>query len=285
MERLSILRHDSPLGRWQFATWAPGPPLTGLVEMLWASEGRVTYGKEKVLPNGAVELLINLGAPHRLLDREDPTRGVPFHRAWVSGVQRQYLLIEAAPQSCMMGVRFRPLGAFAFLGVPMEELSDRVVDLDLILGPGSEALRQRLLATSDLAARFRLLEASITLHCQRGPRPDNGVSWALGHLRRTTGRAPIGGLSRDLGISERHFIRRFRRQVGLAPKLYARVLRFHSVVASMQSRQVVNWADVAQLSGYYDQAHFNRDFRAFSGGTPSDFLARNVPDGGGVRAD
>ncbi len=285
MPRLSILRHDSPLGRWEFATWTPGTALAPLVELLWASEGTVTYSREKILPNGAVELLINLGAPHRLLDRNDPERGVPFRRAWVAGVQREYVLIEAAAESRMMGVRFRPLGAYAFLGVPMEEISDRVVDLDGILGPGSDRLRERIGEAPDLASRFRLLEAALVAGCRRGPRPDAGVGWALGSLRRSGGTIPVGRLSRELGISDRSFIGRFRRQVGLTPKLYARILRFSRVVESLQARRAVNWADVAQMTGYYDQAHFNRDFRAFSGGTPGDFLARSVPDGGGVRAD
>jgi methylphosphotriester-DNA--protein-cysteine methyltransferase len=73
----------------------------------------------------------------------------------------------------------------------------------------------------------------------------------------------------------------FRDQVGLPPKLLARILRFDRVVARLRTQDPERWADVAYDAGYYDQAHFNRDFRELAGTTPSAFLASRLPDGGG----
>ena len=92
----------------------------------------------------------------------------------------------------------------------------------------------------------------------------------------------IGALASEIGWSRKHLIARFREHIGLPPKTAARVLRFGRAVQQIESAERVRWAEIAYECGYYDQAHFNRDFREFTGGTPSEFLARRIPDGGGL---
>ena len=88
-------------------------------------------------------------------------------------------------------------------------------------------------------------------------------------------------LAAELGWSRRHLAARFRDEVGVSPKALARLLRFERALELLGTRTL---ADIAYECGYYDQAHFNRDFRAFAGATPGELLARRLPDGGGVTA-
>ena len=92
----------------------------------------------------------------------------------------------------------------------------------------------------------------------------------------------IAALAQELGWSRRRFGERFREHVGLAPKPAARVLRFRRVLELLRRGDELRLAAIAQDCGYYDQAHLNRDFRAYTGGPPRAYLARLLPDGGGV---
>ena len=98
----------------------------------------------------------------------------------------------------------------------------------------------------------------------------------------TDGRIDIRSLAREAGWSRKHLTARFREQIGLPPKMMARVMRFNRVTAMLRVAEDVKWAEIAHRFGYYDQAHFNRDFREFAGMTPRDYFGRVIPDGGGV---
>ncbi len=100
----------------------------------------------------------------------------------------------------------------------------------------------------------------------------------------TDGSAPIAGLAAEAGWSRRHLTSRFRTEIGLTPKTVARILRFERVTRTLKADGGHGLADLAYACGYADQAHLNRDFRAFAGTTPTDYVARLLPGGAGVSA-
>jgi AraC-like DNA-binding protein len=117
----------------------------------------------------------------------------------------------------------------------------------------------------------------------RGPTPD--VVWAWRRLEETGGRLAVEALARELGCSRRHLAARFREQVGLPPKTVARVVRFHRAARLLRTAGDARWAEIANECGYYDQSHFNRDFRDLAGTSPSEFMASQLPGDVGVAAD
>ena len=88
-------------------------------------------------------------------------------------------------------------------------------------------------------------------------------------------------MARQLGCSRKHFTMCFRREFGMPPKLFARILRFDHAIRLMRRDQVTSWAELADACGYADQAHLTRDFRAFAGSPPASFMRRKLPDEGG----
>ncbi len=163
----------------------------------------------------------------------------------------------------------------------MHELTNRVVELEDLLGPRTALLVERLYDAPGWAERFDVLDAALARRLADTPPPAPEVAWAWDRLHATDGAFPVTALASELGWSRRRLGAAFRDQVGLPPKLLARILRFDRVVARLRTQDPERWADVAYDAGYYDQAHFNRDFRELAGITPSAFLASRLPDGGG----
>lgn len=273
--------YDTPLGRWCVTTLQPLPFLAPWVESFWAVQGRAQYARERVLPNGCVEWMFNFGPEQYVVDRDDDRRPTPFRRAWVSGIQERHLVL-ASGSIALISVRFRPGGAFPVFGLPMSELANQVLELEQVFGTEAETLRQRFGACADDVQRLEALEAAVAARAAAGRPPHAAVGLALRALTASAGRCSIRGLCRQAAVSEKHMTRLFHEQVGITPKRLGRVLRFQNVIQDLARREQVCWSAVAQRSGYADQAHFQRDFRAFSGGTPGEYLRRRGPDGNSV---
>jgi transcriptional regulator GlxA family with amidase domain len=177
-----------------------------------------------------------------------------------------------------------PLGAYTLLGLPMDELSGQLFDLVDVLGADGRRLAEQLRETPSWRQRFALLDQFLLRRLARGPQPSPEVSWAWERLLATAGAVPIGRIADEVGWSHRHLIARFRQQVGLGPKTAARLVRFDGVWRRIDQRRPLDWGRVAADAGYADQAHLVRDFRQFTGTTPTEFLARTLPpDGDGER--
>jgi methylphosphotriester-DNA--protein-cysteine methyltransferase len=240
-------------------THVPRPPLSNHIEILWAYE---SYGgghaRERVLPNGAAEIVF-------LLDRE---REQPV----VCGAHSEAFIIETATRPTLLGVHFKPGGALPFLKVPADELVNRHVALDALWGALASELRDRLLEAPTWAARFRVVErallARLTTSWPRHP----AVAFAVSAIEAAPHAQTIGRLTERIGLSPRRFIEVFAGEVGLTPKVFARVRRFQRVLAMIQRNEAIDWADVAVAGGYYDQAHLIHDFRAFSGINPTAYV-------------
>ena len=157
-----------------------------------------------------------------------------------------------------------PLGAHRLLGLPMDDLANRIVALEDLLGAELEA---RIAAAHGSPARMGVLERALLRRLEQGRAPSPDVAWAWRRLTETHGGVAVGALAAELGCSRRHLAVRFREQVGLPPKAVARLLRFERAVALLDTGAAA--ADVAYTCGYADQPHFNREFRALAGITPT----------------
>jgi AraC-like DNA-binding protein len=164
----------------------------------------------------------------------------------------------------------------------MHELSNRVIELNDLLGPEADALVGRMWDLPSWEQRFEFLDAAIAARAARARGHSAGVAWAWQRLRATHGRAQVRALADELGWSHRRLITRFREQVGMPPKTVGRIVRFDRVAQLLLHVEAPRLAEVAYECGYYDQAHLNRDFRDFAGTTPGEYLARRLPEGGGV---
>jgi AraC-like DNA-binding protein len=252
----------------------PAAPLDALIETLWDWDmPSPAHQYERILPSLGAGLIINLHEDQTRTYTDDARRTcIKMRGSVIGGPTLRSQIIDTAEQIRVMGVVFRPGGAHALCREDHRVLVAGDINLDDMFGAQAYGLRQRLLDTPQPQQRLDLLEQ--WLHRQlRLPALDPVVSHALAVLQREPQSARIAPLVRDTGLSEYRFGRLFRRQVGMGPKQFARLTRFRTVVDQVRRQQRVDWSRVAADGGYGDQAHLTHEFRAFSGMTPTAFIA------------
>jgi AraC-like DNA-binding protein len=278
-----VVYHESDLGCWQGISREPSGSLR---EYVRAYKGYVTSwarpGRRRAVVTGDVALIVNFGSPLGLSDPRDQAGTIQYRNAFVAGLSDSYSLYDWTGDSYGVQVDLTPIGAHLVLGLPMDELANRVVELDEALGRWGSLLTERLERGQDWEARFDLLESLITSRLAEARHPPPGVVHAWRRLRASGGQVSIGALANQLGYSHEHLTRHFRKYVGLPPKTLARILRFNRVMCRIERYDEAHWADIAFDCGYHDQSHLIRDFHRFAGSTPGEFLRLRLPEGGGV---
>jgi AraC-like DNA-binding protein len=256
-------------------THTPGPPLDEYVDRFWFCSDTPPHPRERILPSGTLELVINLSDDEiRIYDPAHPDCCRRYPGAVVSGPYRGFFLIDPLQHASIIGVHFRPGRAFPVLGVPPGELAGAHVALETLWGRTAAELRERLCATETPGARFAVLEDALLGRLRRS-RPRHGaIPVALDALEQADAAVTVRDLARRVGLSQRRFIQLFTAEVGLTPKLYGRVRRFQRARELVRTAGKPNWAAVAAACGYFDQSHLIRDFGEFSGLSPVAYMSQ-----------
>ena len=262
-----------------FVYRTPRPPLDSLVALTWiCRQPAAPHTLERVLPTGASQFIINLKEDRtRLYDPEHGYRCIATSGSVLSGGHSRFQIIDTSEQEHVAGVAFKPGGTAAFVSMPAHELADCDVPLEDLIGVRRTAsLRERLLASDSADAGLDAIEATLLeLWTPRAIHP--AVTFALKAIDRAPHTASIAAVTDAVGMSAKRFIERFKSDVGMTPKRYCRVRRFQQALASAHRSAGVDWVRVALDCGYFDQAHFIHDFRAFAGVTPTAYQAARTP--------
>ncbi|MBR0716581.1 AraC family transcriptional regulator [Bradyrhizobium liaoningense] len=219
----------------------------------------------------ALPLLVNLGSPFRIAlgRRPDDADAQP---SFVAGLFPGPVLIESDGRAACVQVDFTPLGAYRFYGGAVPDLTARMVGLGDVLGQDGRCLSEMVAEAEGWQRRFEIVENFVLRRAVHEPSP--AIAAALDRLWRSAGTVRIGEIAADIGWSRKHLARRFHYEIGVAPKTLAQMLRFHRACALARTSAAGGWAAIAVEAGYADQAHLVRDFRVFSGETPTAWAAR-----------
>jgi len=258
-----------------YRSYTPSLALAELVDRFWTCSDAPSHHRERILPSGTVELVLNLREDEiRIYDSSQPVRCVRFSGAIVSGPYSKCFMIDPMQHASIIGVHFKPGGAVPFFGTPANELANAHLDLETFWGRTAAELRERLCAAGSSAQRISFLENALVSRLRHRPVRHVAVSLALEMFAQTNGGARIREVASGIGLSQRRFIQVFAGEVGLTPKLYCRVRRFQQARELVRNLATPDWAGIAVDCGYYDQSHFVHDFREFSGLTPSAYFSR-----------
>ncbi|SFT76923.1 helix-turn-helix domain-containing protein [Mesorhizobium sp. YR577] len=194
--------------------------------------------------------------------------------SFAAGLFAGPVIIDSFGDAHCIQVDFTPLGARRFFGMPMTELTGRMVDLSDVLGAEGRELRERLGHAATWTERLAMAERFVTRRIADASRAPSPVSWAFDRLMGSGGRIPISRLATEIGWSRKHLASRFAAEIGIGPKTLSRIVRFNRVLVLSRGDQEDGWAGIAAECGYADQAHLTRDFRELAGATPAAWLAR-----------
>ncbi len=254
-----------------YREYPPSQALTPHVACVWTLRGEPGDGEttqQRVLPDGTTEIVLNLADPFRRFD--DGHNGRTQPTSLFVGPLRRHIVIEPTGRVDLIGIRFHPQGAAAVLPVPLRELADRIEAAGDVAPKQWRDLRERVGNANETSARLRLLDGALRDSLRN--RVDPRTAAAVTMIRASDGKTPIEVVAQDTGLSRRQLERNFRSSVGLGPKLLARITRLQAALRRFHSKPDDGWAALAIACGYADQPHFVRDFREFSGQSPSAFF-------------
>lgn len=279
MDGLRVSEHASESGCWRISSLAPSGP-TGLhVSVFHAYEERGTaFRRRRELPDGSAVLIFNLGKELRVVDRAG-VHAVGEGDGFFSGASATYVITETDGAQMGAQVKFSLLGARRFVGRPLGELGDGLVDPSQAFGRSAAELGEHVAGARSQKERLQLLARAVELRLGSEDLVAPELAFAFGSLSRANVR--VAEVARAVGMGRERFSKAFRHEFGLSPKKFARIRRFARALRERARNPGLNGAALAAQCGYVDQAHMIHDFREFAGSPPVALWRRELPDAGG----
>ncbi|RWQ69173.1 MAG: AraC family transcriptional regulator [Mesorhizobium sp.] len=267
-------RHENPgLDRFEMVRRAPSPRLRcAVTDICGYRETMPGRFRNVEYASLIVPLVISFAEPFAIGLGKEPGDNDRF-ASFAAGLYAGPAVIESFGGACCVQVNFTPLGARRFFGLPMSELTDRMVGLDDVLGLEGIALRERLGNARDWSARFAIVEAFVATRLTETRETQAEIVWAYDRIIVSGGRIRVSSLADGLGWSRKHLAGKFSNAIGVGPKTLSRIVRFNRALGLSRQDQS-DWADIAADCGYADQAHLVREFRNLAGETPTMLAAQ-----------
>lgn len=269
---LSIDRVETERDTWTVGRWSPmpGDVLYGFVEGIFYWHGLPERPRERVFPNGRASLIVQLDDCYR------PGTGNlrdPYPALCIDGMYAAPLVVEAPPRRArVIGVSLTPIGAVKILNRSLGEVNGVTNSLDDVVGKTAHELGEQVSTSRGVRAAMASTVAWVRLRVNRSREVAAEVQWLVNEIDTTNGNIAVRELMASASASPSRLSGAFTSHLGMSPKRFARVVRFRRAI-NLLSSAAKPFADIAVLAGYYDQPHFNTEFKLHSGMTPSQFLA------------
>jgi AraC-like DNA-binding protein len=263
------VRGASAGSAWEFASRAPRAALRPYVRALVGYDERSPHRRvRRQFPTPHVVVIAEFGPPLRVAFRGDC--GDRHPGGFAAGIADAYATVAHEGRQRGIQIDLHPTGARRLFGMPLSLLAGRAVSLCDLLPAEHRSLAERIEAATGWSARLDLVEDVIARRILDSRVDTARVDWAIARIAACGGALEVGSLARGLAVSHKHLIALFRDQVGVPPKLLARLVRFERLVERARGPAPIAWAELAADVGYCDQAHLARDVRRFTGLSPTE---------------
>lgn len=250
-----------------FIRLAPHSSLTAFIECYWMMQSDdPTPRIEKIIPDGFTELIFNYGSVYEAkTDKDWALQGANL----LAGQIRSYFHLKNTGPTGSFAIKLKPAALTQLFNLSMDQYLDKIVEMETIPSPLLSTLKKKVLPfENEQSLKLTLDNYFIELSQSASKNP---LQETLDLIFNSNGMASVSEMTAVAGVGERQLERLFKKYIGLSPKYYARIIRFNYIFQLIKSKKS-SWAEIVYQSGYYDQSHFIRNFKAFTGEDPSSYF-------------
>jgi AraC-like DNA-binding protein len=251
-----------------FERIAPDPQLADFIECYWIVEDvSVEIRKQKIIPDGFTEIIFHLADPYRICLNDSWQLQ---SRSLLAGQIRKYFFLENTGTSIIIGIKLKPTALTHLYQLKMNELTNYVLDIREVLGDKFQAVEQSIRSATQHSERIAALNNYFRMITGGVKKETHAVDRAIDLIRKEHGMVTMATLCEVASVKERQLENLFKEWVGLPPKFFTRMIRFNYIFELVNENKQ-NWSDLAYEAAYYDQSHFIRNFKSFTGENPTDY--------------
>lgn len=259
-----------------YKTFEPDQNLTAFIKCYWTLESpkEKTVEKQTIVPDGCMEMIFHYGDLYK--QYLDNGNSIIQPRCFVIGQLTRPLEIEPAGETGIFSVRFHPEGFLPLTTIPIKAMENTTVSLDKMFGKDGQEIGQQILNASSTSKRITLIEKFLLDRLIDIETIDRIVRSTIETIITANGQLSVDELSRLNKVNRKQLLRKFSSAIGLSPKQLSRTFRLQSALKMLLNDQFSNLAHLAYENEYYDQAHFIKEFKEFTGSTPKEFYGTHL---------
>ncbi|MBN8865460.1 MAG: AraC family transcriptional regulator [Sphingobacteriales bacterium] len=259
-----------------YQTYTADTELASFVKCYWVLESPAEQipVRQRIVPDGCMEMIFHYGDLYKQYLSADESIIQP--RCFVFGQITDTLEIEPTGSSGIFSVRFYPDGFLPFASMPIRDMDNKAVSLQQLYGEQGLELENAVLAAPSAESRIVLVEAFLLRKLQEAETVNNIIRSTIDTILTANGQLSVNELSARLKVNRRQLERNFAEAVGLSPKQLSRIIRLQATLRLLLTNQFTSLTALAYEGNYYDQAHFIKDFREFTGHTPREFYGDHL---------
>lgn len=258
-----------------YQTFPVNECLSSFVECFWTLKGSESIGKEQVIvPDGKMEMIFHFGDHYRQHLPDGTSIIQP--KCFVIGQLTEPLRIEPTGATDIFAARFHPQGFAPFTKLPLQQYENSALSLDKVFGQGGSKLEKQILKITNTEKCIDIIESFLLDKVTNRYDTENLLQSTIELILKVKGKYTVEELSQMTQVNRRQIERRFRKTVGVSPKYLSRIIRLQTILKELLNKNYPNLTSLAHGEGYYDQAHFIKDFKAFTGQTPKQFYGDSL---------
>lgn len=259
-----------------YQTYKPLRELSGFIKCYWTLEsaGEKSSEKQTIVPDGCMEMIFHCGDLYRQYVGNNEKIIQP--RFFVFGQLTKPLQIEPTGSTNIFSVRFHPNGFLPFSTMPLKEMENKALALEILFGETGKKLGEDIMAANAVDEKIKLIENFLCSRLNNSATFDRVVRSTVETILSANGQLSVDELSKQININRRQLERKFSSVIGLSPKQLSKTIRLQATLKMLINKQYTTLTELAYESDYFDQAHFIKDFREFTGCTPKEFYGQHL---------
>lgn len=257
-------------------TYEPNIELTEFVKRYWTLDGEKENIplKNTIVPDGTMKLIFHYGDTYKHHSQNGEITILP--KCFLIGQLTNPYVIEPVGVTGSFVVQFYPNGFLPFTSIPIKEMENTAVPLDILFGEDGIKLGNQILNANSTSERIQIVEVFLFKQLADRKNIDNIVKSTIETIFNRNGQFSVNEFSENNNINRRQLARKFSSAIGLSPKQLAKTIRIQTTLKVLLNEEITSLTDLAYENEYFDQAHFIKEFKEFTGLTPKEFFGESL---------